>query len=248
MKKQILLLLPLSLILFSCKKKEDNLRYELNLNNTYTAILDSDSTVKKVSIPKKHNGKDVTTISGFRNNSYIEEVTFTSNITKIEEGTFLYCENLKKISVSNSNYYKTIDGSLYKDDYLLIYASGKNNNTFKIDKNIKSNAFTLAPNIKELKIDSKIIEENAIYFLENIETIYLGSSVENISNSFQLGNKKLERLIINNTTITPTLELKDIKRVYVLETAELSDKFLENYEYKNTGTYENVSYKIYEVK
>lgn len=248
MKKQILLLLPLSLILFSCKKKEDVLRYELNLNNTYTAILDSDSTVKKVSIPKKHNGKDVTIISGFRNNSYIEEVTFTSNITKIEDGSFMFCENLKKISVSNSNYYKTIDGSLYKDDYLLIYASGKNNNTFKIDKNIKSNAFTLAPNIKELKIDSKIIEENAIYFLENIETIYLGENVENLNKDFQLGNTKLEKIVINNTTITETLEISNVNKVYVKEDANLSTTFLENYEYKNTGTYENVSYKIYEVK
>ena len=69
MKKRILLIAPLLLVLVSCKKKENSLRYELNLNNAYTAILDSDGTTKKVSIPKKHNGKIVDTISGFRNNS-----------------------------------------------------------------------------------------------------------------------------------------------------------------------------------
>lgn len=248
MKKQVLLLLPLSLVLFSCKKKEDNLRYELNLNNTYTAILDSDSTVKKVSIPKKHNGKDVTTISGFRNNSYIEEVTFTSNITTVEDGTFMFCENLKKINVSNSNIYSSSNGSLYKNDELLIYASGNTDSKVDINKNVKSKAFTLAPNIKDLRMNANTIEENAIYFLENLETIYLGENVKTIDNNFQLGNKKLEKLVIDNKDITTTLEIKDIKKVFVLEDAILSEDFLNDYDYKNNGTYNNKSYKIYEVK
>ena len=91
MKKAILLILPSLLFLTSCKKKDKGIKYELNFNNTYTAILESSSTVKSVSIPKKHNGKKVTEISGFRNNAYIEEVTFTKNITKIEDGSFMFC-------------------------------------------------------------------------------------------------------------------------------------------------------------
>lgn len=248
MKKRILLIAPLLLVLVSCKKKEESLRYELNLNNAYTAILDSDGTTKKVSIPKKHNGKIVDTISGFRNNSYIEEVTFTSNITKIEEGTFMYCENLKKISVSNSEYYKTIDGSLYQNDYLIIYASGKSSETVSIDSNIKQKAFTLAPNIKEIKINAKKVEENALYFLENLETIYLGENVEDLNNNFQLGNTKLEKIVINNKTITENLEISNASKVYVLEDANLSTTFLDNYEYKEKDYYNGIVYKVYEVK
>ena len=148
--KKALLIVPLLFVLVSCKKKgSDYLRYELNLNNAYTAILDSDSTVKKVSVPKKHNGKVVDTISGFRNNSYIEEVSFTNNITTIESGSFMFCQNLKEINV-NSDKYKTIDGSLYEGDYLIAYASGRTDSKVSIDKNLKEKAFTLAPNIKEL--------------------------------------------------------------------------------------------------
>ena len=241
-------MLPTLLFLVSCKKKDDGLRYELNLNNAYTAILDSNATVKKVSVPKKHDGKKVTELSGFRNNSYIEEVTFTKNITKIEDGSFMFCEHLKKISVSDSDYFYTVDGSLYQGDNLLVYASGRTDDVVEIDKNIKSKAFTLAPNIKEIKINSKAVEDNAIYFLENITLIYLGENVETLSNSFQLGNYKLERLIINNTKVTENLDFDNVNKVYVLETATLSDAFLENYEYKNNDFYKNTSYKVYEVK
>ena len=246
--KKALLIVPLLLVLVSCKKKNsDSLRYELNLNNAYTAILDSDSTVKKVTVPKKHNGKIIDTISGFRNNSYIEEVTFSNNITTIESGSFMFCENLKEINAT-SDIFKTISGSLYLDDYLIAYASGKTDSKVVIDNNLSSKAFTLAPNVKELKINSNVVEENAIYFLENLETVYLGENVKTISNNFQSGNYKLEKLVINNKTITENLDINNINRVYVLEDATLSTSFLENYEFRINGTYNNQTYKIYEVK
>ena len=241
-------MLPTLLFLVSCKKKDNGLRYELNLNNTYTAILDSNATVKKVSVPNKHDGKKVTELSGFRNNAYIEEVTFTKNITRIEDGSFMFCEHLKKISVSDSDYFASFNGSLYQGNNLLIYASGRSDDVVEISKNIKSKAFTIAPNIKEISINSKEVEENAIYFLENLTLIYLGENVETLSNNFQLGNTKLERLIINNTKITENLDFDNVKKVYVLENATLSDAFLENYEYKNNDYYKNISYKVYEVK
>ena len=246
--KKALLIVPLLLVLVSCKKKNTSgLRYELNLNNAYTAILDSDTKVKKVSIPKKYNGKTIDTISGFRNNSFIEEVTFSSNITTIESGSFMFCENLKEINSSSDNY-KTINGSLYHNDYLIAYASGKEETKVTIDKNINSQAFTLAPNIKELRLNGNTILDNSIYYLENLETIYIGERVKELSNKFQLGNSKLEKLVINNKTITETLEINNINRVYVLEDATLSTSFLENYEFRINGTYNNQTYKIYEVK
>ena len=251
--KKALLMMPLLLLLVSCgNKNSDCLRYELNLDNTYTAILDNYSTNKKVSVPKKHNGKDVTQISGFRNNSYIEEVSLSSNITKIEEGSFTFCENLKKIKTDNPYYYPlALDKSMFMDGRsgcLMVYLSGNTDEKVTVYKNIKSKAFTIAPNIKELDICSIEVEENAIYFLENLETICIEETVKNLSKNFQQGNSKLEKLVINNTKITENLEINNVNKVYVLEDATLSTSFLENYEYKNNDTYNNVTYKVYEVK
>lgn len=245
--KKTLFLIPLVLVLVSCKKKDDPLKYEKNTKNNYTAILEVGSTVKKVSVPKKHDGVIVDSISGFRNNSYIEEVTLSSNVTTIEDGTFMFCENLKKVKIDN-NYYQTKNGTLMKNDNIIIYFSGRTDSEVTVNKTINSKAFTLAPNIKTLNIESITVNDDAIYFLENLETIYIGKSTRYLSNNFQVGNAKLEKIVIESTKFTETMDIKDVNKVYVLETATLSEAFLSNYGYKNTDTYKGVTYKVYEVK
>lgn len=246
--KKTLFLIPLVLVLVSCKKKSDDpLKYELNLSNTYTAILEDGSTAKKVSVPKKYNGKEVTELSGFRNNSYIESVTFTSNITKIDAGTFTFCEHLKKISVSNSDTFKTIDGNLYDSKSLLVYASGKNDETFETDYNISSRAFTCAPNLKKIKCNGNIVEDNAFMFLESIEEIYISSRTNTISDNFIYGIMP-KRLVVNNKTILDTLTVKDIKEVYVIKNGIVSEDFLSKYNYVEDKIIDKETYLYYEVK
>ena len=66
--------------------------------------------------------------------------------------------------------------------------------------------------------------------------------------SFQTGNLKLEKLVINNKNITNDITTNTIKTIYVLEDAILNDYFLANYEYKKDAAYNKVAYKVYEVK
>ena len=245
--KKVLLLIPLSLLLFGCKKKkEDPLKYEINARGNFTAVLEEGSTVKSVKIPNKHNDKDVTEISGFRNNSYIETVSFGSNITTIDPGTFTFCEHLKKINVTNNEKYKSIDGNLYDSKSLLIYASGKTSETFETDYNISEKAFTIAPNLKKIKANGSSVSANAFVFLENIEEIYIGSSTS-FSENFILGIMP-KKLIVNNKTILNDVKVDEIKEVYVIKNGIVSENFLNNYTYKNDVTLDKETYSLYEVK
>ena len=246
--KRLLLAIPFTILLVGCGKKIEYLKYELNIDGTYTAYLEDDSFAKKVTVPKTYKKQKVTQISGFRNNEFIEEVTFSSNITTIDEGTFTFCPKLKMINAVKNETFKTIDGSLYKGESLYRYASGRTEENVTITSNILSKAFTLAPNIKELSINSQDISDNAVYYLENLETIYLGENVKALPLSFQTGNLKLEKLIINNKNITNDITTNTIKTIYVLEDAILNDYFLANYEYKKDAAYNKVAYKVYEVK
>ena len=246
--KKTIFLLPLIFIASSCgSKKNDSLVYELKANDTYMVSLKEGSTEKKVSIPKKYNNKAITEISGFRNNSYIEVVSFQGNITNIESGTFSFCENLKEINVSNSKYYKSIGGNLYKDDELIVYASGRTTTTFEIDKNICSKAFTVAPNLRKVIINSNRVDNKAFFYVERLEEVYIGTKTITLDDNFIEGIKP-EKLIVNNEKILKNSNIKGFDKVYVVKDAELSISFLENYNYVKDEMIDGINYSKYEVK
>ena len=249
MMKKVLFLIPLLFITTSCKKTKISkmLDFELKFDGTYRVSLNTSSKEKNITIPKQYNKKDVTEISGFRNNDYIETVKFYGNITSIEEGTFTYCQNLKSITVEKSDIYSTTNGSLYKTDELIIYASGNTTSSITIDKNIKSRAFTIAPNLKKINVKSSKVDSNAFVYLENIEEITLSESVTSVSNDFYSG-KELDKLIIKSEKIANTLEVKNVKNLYVTENAELSSKTKELYKKVNVEKIDEVVYDVYNLK
>lgn len=243
--KKVLFLIPLLFLTTSCKKTtySTDLDYELKSDDTYRVSLKLNSKEKDVTIPKKYKDKLVTEISGFRNNEYIESVKFFGNITKVADGTFTYCKNLKSITVSDSKYYSSSNGNLYQNKALLVYASGKEDSTITVKDNILSKAFTLAPNIEEITINSKTVDDYAIYYLENIKVITITDKVETISSDFY-GGKTLEKLYIRNVEIANKMDIKNTEKIYVLKGQTLSSKTLENYSLASSDSI----YDIYEVK
>ena len=247
--KKVLFLIPLLFLTTSCNKKKISkmLNFELKFDGTYRVSLNESSKEKSITIPKKYNKKDVTEISGFRNNDYIESVKFYENITNIEEGSFTYCQNLKTISVENSSIYSTINGSLYKNEELIIYSSGIKDSSITIDKNIKSRAFTIAPNLKKINVKSNNVSSNAFMYLENIEEITLSENVSSVSNDFYSG-KELDKLIIKSEKIANSLDVKNVKNLYVVENIELSSKTKELYKKVNVEKIDDVVYDVYNLK
>ena len=247
--KKIIFLIPLLFITTSCKKNKNSsaLDYEIKLDGTYRVSLSTSSKEKNITIPKKYNKKDVTEIGGFRNNDYIETVKFYENITSIEEGSFTYCQNLKTITVEKSDIYSTINGSLYKDKELIVYASGKTDSSITIDANIKSRAFTIAPNLNKINIKSSVVESNAFVYLENIEEITIYENVDSVSNDFYSG-KELNKLIIKSEKVSKTIEVKNVKNLYVIENMELSSKTKELYTKVNVEKIDDIVYDVYNLK
>lgn len=243
--KKVLFLIPLLFLTTSCKKTtySSDLEYELKADDTYRVSLKAGSKEKDITIPKKYKDKSVSEITGFRNNDYIENVKFFGNITKVDDGTFTYCKNLKSITVSDSKYYSSSNGNLYQNKALLIYASGNENKEVTVKENILSKAFTLAPNIEEITLNSKTIEDNSIYYLENIKAITITDKVETISSNFY-GGKTLEKLYIKNVEIASKMDIKNTEKIYVLKGQTLSSKTLENYSLSSSDSI----YDIYEVK
>ena len=247
--KKVLFLIPLLFLTTSCNKKKISkmLNFELKFDGTYRVSLNESSKEKSITIPKKYNKNDVTEISGFRNNDYIESVKFYDNITSIEDGSFTYCQNLKTISVEKSGIYSTINGSLYVNGELLIYASGNTDSSITIDKNIKSRAFTIAPNLKKINIKSNNVSSNAFMYLENIEEITLSENVSSVSNDFYSG-KELDKLIIKSEKIANSLDVKNVKNIYVVENTDLSSKTKELYKKVNVEKIDEVVYDVYNLK
>ena len=249
MMKKVLFLIPLFLITTSCKKSNSSkvLKYEMKLDNTYRVFLSEDSKAKSVTIPKKYNGVAVTEISGFRKNDFIETVKFYNTITNIEEGAFTYCTNLKSITVEKSEYYETKNGSLYKDNSLLVYASGKTDSEITVNENIKSRAFTIAPNLKKINIASSIVNSNSFVYLEHIEEIVIQESVINISNDFYSG-MELNKLVIKSNKIANTLDVKNVKNLYVPEGETLTKNTSDLYTKVNIEKIDEVVYDVYNLK
>ena len=249
MMKKVLFLIPLILISTSCKKNSSSnvLEYELKADNTYRVFLSENSKEKSITIPKTYNKKEVSEISGFRKNDYLEKVKFYGNIKKIDEGSFTFCTNLKSITVSNSSYYSSSDGILYENDNILVYPSGKTDQTLTITKNVKRRAFTLAPNLKKIIIKSDKIDEYSFYYMENLDEIIIDNDAKVIDKNFFYGFEP-DKVIIKNETLTKSLSLNYAKKIYAKEYVSLSNETLEHYTKTGKDTIDGIIYEIYEIK
>ena len=246
--KKILFLIPLLFITTSCKSKNSNiLVYELKADNTYRVSLSEDSEAKSITIPKTYNKKEVSEISGFRNNNYLEKVKFYGNITKVDEGAFSFCQKLKSISVSDNDYYSSTNGVLYQDDYLVCYPSGKTEKELIVDKNIKSKAFTFCPSLEKVVINSKIVEENAFYYLENLSEVIITDKVEAVYDNFFYGNE-IDKLVIKNEDITGKININYARKIYDIKYVRLSNNTLTHYIKTDTSVIDGVIYEVYDLK
>lgn len=59
------------------------------------------SRFKTIIIPSSYKGKEITSINGFRDNEYIEEVVLPETIKTIEKNAFENCSSLKNINLSS---------------------------------------------------------------------------------------------------------------------------------------------------
>lgn len=139
--------------------------FELLKDGTYSIkAKDNTNMPKEVSIPSKHDGKDVTVINAeafyycpdiikiaipdtitsigdmaFRYCNSLEKVVIGKGVTSIGYGAFYSCENLSDIAVSEDNqYYKSSDGDVYSKDgeTFVQYAMGKSNDYFEIPSGV----------------------------------------------------------------------------------------------------------------
>ena len=223
------------------------LDFELKPDGTYRVSLNASSKEKNITIPKKHDKKDVTEISGFRNNEYLETVKFYGNISKIDDGTFSYCSNLKSITVENSKYYSSTNGMLHQGNTLLVYPSGKESSSITIEKNISPKAFAVTTNLKNVTIKSSIVNENAFYYSDSIKEITICGEVNSVNDKFFSGFE-LERLIINNERIASTLDVNNVTELYVTEYQVLSTNTQMKYKKVNVDKIGDVVYDVYKLK
>ncbi len=96
--------------------------------------------LQKVSLPKTLK----VIKGGFSGSDKLEEVYIPASVTKIGEGTFYCCRNLKKVTVSEQNrYYRSINGNLYNKagTELIRYALGNTETTFRVPDGVTKIAF-----------------------------------------------------------------------------------------------------------
>lgn len=126
-----------------------------------------------------------------RNNSFkgLIEVTnlkLASTVSNIEEGAFSTIEKLFDISFPNgSNYYKVIDGAIYSSDESIVLTTFINGspNTFYTRPNTKviyKYAFNFNSSIKKIQLNDGLedIHEHAFYKLDNLEELYIPTTVK----------------------------------------------------------------------
>mgnify|MGYP002853462503 CR=1 FL=1 len=180
------------------------------LPNTITVINASTfSKCTKLSNIKLDNIKKVSDYAF--SETGLQEINLPDEIELTSGRAFYRCEKLEKIKVSdnNANYFVKDDVLYAKRNYntgekieLVLYPAGKQNTSYLVDESVDticSGAMTANPYLKQLDIEAKVIEQNAIYG-ENIETINITDSFELIYKYAIYGCENLKKLTINGKT------------------------------------------------
>ena len=165
----------------------------LEFNNTKYASQDGvlfDKTMK--TLIQYPNGKDnmnytippeTTTLKThcFYGSQFLNEVHISSNVSIIETNPFAYCQNIKRIEVSEDNLqFKSIDGALYNYnlDTLISYPIGNKSlsyTTLNSVKTISKHVFMGSRNLITLIVTSNVnsIEDEAFGYMETLEHVVL---------------------------------------------------------------------------
>ena len=106
-------------------------------------------------------------------------------VTKINEGAFSLCSNLKGFSNQN-NRFTVINGILYTKDTLLCYPAGKSRKTFIIPPNITriaDGAFVSNKSLEYVSIPSSVTEIGSEVFADckALKTVVLHEGIKNIT-------------------------------------------------------------------
>lgn len=186
MKKKILFLtlifsiLVLAFMLSSCNKGTDGLEF-IDINDDECGVKCGEAKNEaEIVIPKKHNGKAVTTIfnSAFLGCTELKTIKIPKSITKIEKGAFYKCGNLENV------YY---GGKINEWCNIEFEHSTANPMLFAESFYIKSKAVT------EATIgDTDIIRAYAFFGFDNLSSVYIEDSVLTIESSAFAGCINLE--------------------------------------------------------
>ena len=182
----------------------------------------------KIVIPKKHNGRTVTTIlkSGFSGCEKMTEITIPKSIVKIETGAFLNCKSLEKVKYGgkikdwcNIDFAHSTSNPMSMGDSF--YAKGKQHTALTISGTEKINKYAFF-GFKQLTSvvvegDVTFIGESAFAGCTSLTSITLPNSIDTLSNFLFSNCVSLKEItvpasvrLINPRTFYGCIELKSI--------------------------------------
>ena len=185
MKKKILFLalvfsvLVLSFMLSSCGKGTKGLEF-VDINDEECGVKCGEAVnATEIVIPKKHNGKKVTTIikSGFSNCENLTSITIPKTVTKSEMGAFFKCNKLENV------YYKGTIGQWCNIEFEHSTAN---------PMLLAENFYIKGKEATEITVeDTEIIRAYAFFGFDNLETVVIDDSVLTVESSAFAGCPKL---------------------------------------------------------
>ncbi len=188
MKKILFLVLAicaLAFMLVSCSKGTEGLEFvEIN-DEEYGVKCGEAINEGEIIIPKKHDGKAVTTIlkSGFAKCENSTSITIPSTVTKMEMGAFLNCDKLENV------YY---NGTLEK------WSSIKFEHSTANPMSLASHFFIKDEELTELSFDNVTeIQAYAFFGFDAVTKISINSDASIGENAFA-GCSSLSELVLSN--------------------------------------------------
>jgi len=175
------------------------LSYQL-VGTTYSVSKGTANTSQSILIPKRYNGKLVTTIgaAAFNNLGSLTSITIPSSVTSIDVSAFFGCSSLTSISVNIANTnFSSENGVLFNKlkTVIIAYPAGKIETTFQIPSSVTSigpSAFSGCSNFTSITIPTRVtsIGYSAFFGCSGLTTItlpFVGESRTATSNSALFG-------------------------------------------------------------
>lgn len=213
MKKKIIFLtlifsaLVLSFMLSSCGKGTKGLEF-VDINDEECGVKCGEAINEaEIVIPKKHDGKKVTTIlkNGFMNCENLTTVTIPKTVTKMEMGAFFKCNKLENVNYKgkisqwcNIEFeHSTANPMLLAESF---YIKGKEITEITVEDTeiIRAYAFFGFEALKSANITDSVltIESSAFAGCINLESVRLPSNMEYIDKLVFSSCEKLDTVVI----------------------------------------------------
>jgi len=148
--------------------EKDGIIYKI-INESYATIVDSNKSLKEVTIPGEIEGFKVFTISenAFRNNTNLEKLIFSDEIVGIDIMDFAFkgCTNLKEIT--NTERLSSIGA------YAFAYCTSLNSLNLEYTLDIKEYAFAYCNNLSSVSLNDTSLDFTAFSYCKNLSKISL---------------------------------------------------------------------------